>query len=396
MEKPAIEGGKPIRETFLPYGKQFIDEEDIESVVKTLKSDFLTTGPKVEEFESSICEKIGSKYAVAVANGTAALHIACMSAGIEEGDEVITSPITFAASSNAILYCKGKPVFSDINSKTLNMDIDDIEKNITKKTKAIIPVHLTGEPCEMDRIQEIAQKHGLIVIEDAAHALGAEYKGKKIGSISDMTEFSLHPVKNITTGEGGVVTTNSKEIYEKLKLFRGHGITRDKGIMSNNPGNWYYEQIELGYNYRITDIQCALGLSQLKKINVFMERRQAIVNLYNEELSKIESLELKESIKDVKSGNHLYIVKLKLEELKVDRNRIYEALIRENIGANLHYIPVYLHPYYQKLGYQKGLCKKAEEAYEQILTLPLFPAMEDNDAYDVINSLDKILKFYRK
>lgn len=396
MNKLAINGGTPIRTKLLPYGKQCIDNDDIESVVSVLKSEYLTTGPNVEAFESSICEFTSAKYAVALSNGTAALHAACMAAGIKNGDEVITSAITFAASSNAVLYCGGKPIFADIDPKTLNIDINEIEKNITKKTKAIIPVHFTGEPCKMDEIKKLADKYNLIVIEDAAHALGAEYKGQKIGSISDMTEFSLHPVKNITTGEGGVVTTNSKILYDKLKLFRGHGITRDKDIMNNYQGNWYYEQIDLGYNYRITDLQCALGISQLKKLDTFMKRREEIVNIYNKELNEVKGLTIKEKISDIKSGNHLYVIQLNLEELRVDRNMIYKALIAENIGVNVHYIPVYLHPYYQKLGYEKGLCKKAEQVYERILTLPLFPNMNDADIYDVIEGVNKVLNFFWK
>lgn len=277
MNTLAINGGKPVRDTYLPYGQQWIDDEDIEEVVKVLKSDFLTTGPKIEEFEKKFANYIGAKYAVAISNGTAALHAACFAAGIKEGDEVITTPITFAASANCILYQGGKPVFADIDPKTYNIDIEDVERKITKKTKAIIPVDFTGQPVDIDAVNDIAKKYGLIVIEDAAHSFGAEYKDKKIGSLVDMTTFSFHPVKHITTGEGGMITTNDDKLYNKLKLFRTHGITRDKEMLHNKEeGPWFYEQLELGYNYRMTDIQAALGISQLNKINGFLKRRRKL------------------------------------------------------------------------------------------------------------------------
>lgn len=248
----------------IPYGRQTIEEDDIQAVVDVLKSDYLTTGPKIAEFEKAVADYVGAKYAVAISNDTAALHAACHAAGIGEGDEVITTPITFAASSNCVLYCGGTPVFADIDPKTYNIDQEDIKRKITPRTKAIIPVHLAGQPCDMDAIHEIAKEHNLIVIEDAAHALGSEYKGKKIGGLSDMTTFSFHPVKPITTGEGGMIVTNSEELYKKLVLFRSHGITRDTSLMTRNEGPWFYQQLDLGYNYRMTDIQCALGCSQMK------------------------------------------------------------------------------------------------------------------------------------
>jgi dTDP-4-amino-4,6-dideoxygalactose transaminase len=249
---------------YIPYGRQWIEEDDIEAVVETLRSDYLTTGPKIEEFEQAVVSYTGAKYAVAVASGTAALHVACLAAGITKGDEVITSPITFAASSNCVLYCGGKTVFADIEMDSYNINPLEIEKLITDKTKAIIPVHFTGQPCDMEEITRIAQKYNLIVIEDAAHALGASYREKRIGCISDMTILSFHPVKHITTGEGGMVLTNSKELYQRMKLFCAHGITRDKSVLNKVDGPWYYEQQELGFNYRITDIQCALGICQMK------------------------------------------------------------------------------------------------------------------------------------
>lgn len=397
MTKLAINGGTPVRDTYLPYGQQWIEDDDIEEVVKVLKSDYLTTGPKIKEFEEKFGKYVGGKYAVAISNGTAALHGASFAAGIKEGDEVITTPITFAASANCIIYQGGKPIFADIDSSTYNIDPKDIEKKISSKTKAIVPVDFTGQPVNIDEINAIAKKYNLIVIEDGAHSLGAEYKGKKTGSLVDMTTFSFHPVKHITTGEGGVITTNNKELYEKLKLFRTHGITRDKQILYNkNEGSWYYEQLELGYNYRITDIQCALGISQLNKIDKFLRRRREIAEKYNEYLKDIDGIVLPYQEEYIKSSWHLYVIQLELEKFKVGRREIFEALKAENIGVNVHYIPVYYHPYYQKLGYKKGLCPNAEKLYERIITIPLYPKMTDKDVKDVVEALDKVLKYYKR
>lgn len=393
----AINGGTPVRNKFLPYGKQVIDENDIRSVVNILNGDYLTTGPAVSEFEKKVANYVGSKYAVAVSNGTAALHIACLSAGIKEGDEVITTPMTFAASANCILYCGAKPVFVDIDKYTYNINVNEIEKKITPKTKAIIPVHFTGQSVDLDPILELAKKYNLTVIEDAAHALGTKYKGKFIGSISDMTEFSFHPVKTVTTAEGGIITTNRKDLYEKLILFRTHGITRNTEFMENkNEGPWYYEQIDLGYNYRITDLQCALGITQMDKLDDFIKRRKELVRMYNEHLSKIDGaiIQKEEGFSD--TSRHLYIMKLDLDKFKVGRKEIFEALLAENIGVNVHYLPVYLHPYYKKLGYEKGLCPNSEELYDSMITLPLYPGMSNDDFYDVINAVNKVLGYYRK
>lgn len=396
-EKLAIYGGSPIRKNYLSYGKQKIDEGDIEEIIKVLKSDYLTTGPVVYEFEEKISKYVNSKYAVSFSSGTAALHAACYAAGIRSGDEVITSPITFAASVNCILYCNATPVFADINSETYNIDPGDIEKKITRNTKAIIPVDFTGQSVDLDAIKEIARKNKLIVIEDAAHAIGTKYKGKCIGSISDMTVFSFHPVKTITTGEGGMVTTNNEEFYKKLILFRTHGITKEKDLLiSQDEGPWYYEQIDLGYNYRITDIQCGLGISQLNKINDFIKRRKELVKIYNKELSKIDGIIIQKEEKFSDTSRHLYIIKLELEKFKVDRKEIFEALLAENIGVNVHYLPVYLHPYYKNLGYNKGLCPRAEELYKAMITLPLHVSMTKEDIIDVINALKKVLNYYRK
>lgn len=395
-EKLAINGGKPVRDTYLSYGRQCIDEEDIECVVKTLKGDYLTTGPNVSEFERRIAEYVGAKYAVAVSNGTAALHCACYAAGIKSGDEVLVPAITFAASSNCVLYCGGKPVFVDIKPDTYNMDVTKIEEKITSKTKAIIPVHFAGQPVDMDKIVDIAKKYNLIIIEDGAHALGAEYKNEKVGLKGDMAEFSFHPVKPITTGEGGIVVTNSKEYYEKLLLFRSHGITRNKDMMENNQGPWYYEQIDLGYNYRITDLQCSLGLSQLNKIDKFINRRRKIAEIYNKAFKELDEINTPKEEEFSNSGWHIYVITLNLDKLSVGRKEVFEALQKENIGVNVHYLPVYLHPYYKKLGYKQGECPVAEDIYNRMITIPLFPAMSDEDIESVICGVKKVIAYYRK
>ena len=395
MKELAINGGHPVRKNLLPYGRQNINEEDINEVVKTLKSDFLTTGPKVKEFEDDVCNYVGAKYAVAVSSATAALHIACLSAGIKQGDEVIVTPMTFAASSNCILYCNATPVFADIEADTGNIDINSVEEKITYKTKAVIAVDFTGHPVDLDRLKDICKKNNLILIEDASHALGSEYKGKKIGSIADMTIFSFHPVKPITTGEGGMVTTNSKELYNRLLLFKSHGITRDREFMIENHGPWYYEQLELGFNYRLPDINCALGISQLKRLNSFIKERRYIVRKYNNLLKDIKEIEIPVEKDYSKSGYHIYIIRPNLDKLRVSRKEIFEALRAENIGVNVHYLPVYLHPYYKKLGYDKGLCKNAEEFYNRIITLPLHPSMTEKDIDDVVNAVNKVINYYK-
>lgn len=374
---------------YIPYGRQCIEEDDIEAVVNVLKSDYLTTGPKISEFENKVANYVGAKYAVAVSNGTAALHIACLVAGIKKGDEVITTPITFAASANCILYCEATPIFADIAPKTYNIDPNEIEKKITKNTKAIIPVDFTGQPCELDKIYEIAKKYNLIVIEDAAHALGAEYKGKKIGSLSDMTTFSFHPVKHITTGEGGMVTTNSEELYKKLLLYRTHGITRDKNLLLNNEGSWYYEQQELGYNYRMTDIQAALGISQMDKLERFIKLRKDIVNRYNIGFSSIkDKIIIPYQNKDCNNSWHLYVIQV----INKNRKEVFEKLRNKNIGVNVHYIPVYKHPYYQNNGYRDTYCKNAENLYKNLISLPLYPSLKQEEQEYVIDTVKEVLK----
>ncbi|MED1420445.1 UDP-4-amino-4,6-dideoxy-N-acetyl-beta-L-altrosamine transaminase [Bacillus smithii] len=378
------------RESFLSYGRQWITEEDIEAVVEVLKSPFLTQGPKIQEFEQKVADYVGAKYAVAFSNGTAALHGACFAAGIGEGDEVITTPMTFAATSNAVLYCGGKPVFADIDERTYNIDPKEISKHITPQTKAIIPVDFTGQPADMDAIMKIAEEYGLVVIEDGAHSLGAEYKGRKVGTLAHMTMFSFHPVKPVTTAEGGIIVTDSKEYYEKLKRFRSHGMIKEN--LSRDEGPWYYEMVDLGYNYRMTDLQAALGISQMDKLDRFIKRRQEIANIYNEAFKTMDSVILPHRLEGAKSGWHLYILQLRLEKLKSSRREIFEKLRADNIGVHVHYIPVYWHPYYQKLGYKKGLCPTAEQWYERALTLPIFPKMTDEDIKDVIDAVKKHVK----
>jgi perosamine synthetase len=351
---------------FIPYGRQCIDEEDIQAVVDVLRSPFLTTGPKIAEFENTVADYVGAKYAVAFSNGTAALHGACYAAGIDEGDEVITSPITFAASANCVRYMNGTVVFADIDEKTYNIDVNEIEKKISPKTKAIIPVDFTGQPADMDPIMELAKKHNLIVIEDGAHSLGAMYKGRKVGTLADMTMFSFHPVKPVTTAEGGVIVTDNEKYYKKMLRFRSHGIEQTE--YAKEQGDWYYEMTDLGYNYRMTDLQAALGISQMKKLDTFIAKRRELAALYNELLANIEGFTLPYQLPNTESGWHLYSVQLPEH---VDRKKIFEHMREANVGVHVHYIPVYWHPYYTQLGYQKGLCPKAEKWYEQVLTLPL-------------------------
>jgi len=386
-----------MTEEFIPYGSQWIDDQDIEAVTETLKSDYLTTGPKIKEFEDKFADYVDAKYAVAIANGTAALHAATYAAGIKKGDEVITTPLTFAATANSVLYQDATPVFADIDPEIYNIDPESIKEKVTDKTKAIIPVHYTGQPCEMDEIKEVATENDLIIIEDGAHAVGATYKDQKIGSIGDMTTFSFHPVKNMTTGEGGMITTDSKALYNKLMKFRTHGITKDELEYTNKShGSWYHEQQELGYNYRITDIQAALGITQLKKLDKFLARRREIVSKYNQEFKDIEGLIIPEQLENTNSAWHIYVLQLELEKLTTDRKEIFKALREKNLGVNVHYIPVYFHPYYQSLGYQKGICPKAERLYERIITIPLYPKMTDQQVDEVIRRIKSTIINYQK
>lgn len=372
----------------IPYGRQTIEEDDIQAVVEVLRSDYLTTGPKISEFEKMVADYVGAKYAVAISNGTSALHAACFAAGIQAGDEVITTPLTFAASANCVLYCGGTPVFADVDPKTYNIDPEDIRRKITDKTKAIIAVHLAGQPCDMDEIHKIAKEHNLLVVEDGAHALGSVYKGKKVGTLSDMTTFSFHPVKPITTGEGGMIVTDNEEFYKKMMLFRSHGITRDENLMTRNDGPWFYQQLDLGYNYRITDIQCALGCSQMKKLDRFLSRRKEIVARYNEAFADCENIVTPYQLPETESGWHLYIVQVK----NCDRRKVFEALREQGIAVNVHYIPVYMHPYYQEHGYKEIHCRKAEEVYSHIISLPLYPTLTEEQQEFVIQGIKQCVE----
>ena len=397
MDKPAIEGGIPVRDKKIFYGHQYLDEADYTAVMDVLKSDYLTCGPKINELEDRLCSITGAKYAVVCSNGTAALHIAALAAGLGEGDELITTPITFAASANCALYCGAKPVFADINEKTYNIDPASVEEHITQNTKAVVAVDYTGQAVELDRLKDICKKNNLVLIEDGAHSVGTKYNGVPVGQIADMTTFSFHPVKTVTGGEGGVVLTNSEEYYQKLLLFRSHGITRDASLLENEvDGPWYYEQIDLGYNYRMTDIQAGLIISQLDKLEQFKKRRKELVKRYNEAFSKLDTITVQEEIPQSDTTRHLYILRIKSDKLTINRRQFFDALAAENVCCNVHYIPVYYFPYYQKLGYKKGLCPKAEALYEEIISLPLYYAMTDKDCDDVIRAVEKIAKYYKK
>lgn len=396
MEKPAYAGGKPVRETKLYYGHQYLDEKDVQAVVEVLHSDYLTCGPKITELEQKLCELTGAKYAVVCSNDTAALHIACMAAGVSAGDEVITTPITFLASANCALYCGAKPVFADIDEETYNIDPKEIEKAMTPKTKAVVAVDYTGQVVDLDAIMETCHKQNVVVIEDAAHSIGTLYKGRPIGSIADMTTFSFHPVKTVTAGEGGAVLTDNEEYYKKLLLYRSHGMTRDQSQMTKeSEGGWYYQMIDLGYNYRMTDMQAALLISQLEKLPMFSKRRKEIVARYNEAFSRIPELTLQQELEGSDSTRHLYILRIKPEKLRIDRRGFFGALAAENIMCNVHYIPIYLQPYYQEMGYPKGLCPKAEKLYSEMMSLPLYYAMTDQDVEDVITAVQKIVDYYK-
>lgn len=391
----AIEGGTPVRTCTLPYGHQIIDEDDIQAVSETLRSDWITTGPAVEAYEEAFAAYAGAKYAVAVSSGTAALHAAAWAAGVGPGDEAVTSPLSFAASANCVLYCGGRPVFADVQQDTCIIDPDLIEGVITPHTKAIIAVDYSGQPCDLDPINALAERHGLIVIEDAAHALGATYRGRRIGTLATMTVFSTHPVKHITTGEGGMVVTNDPRLVEKLRAFRNHGIAADSHVRAQR-ADWFYEMEFLGYNYRIPDILCALGRSQLGKLDGWLARRRALADGYHKAFAEVPEVRPVAVRSDRESAWHFYPVRIDVDRLRVDRRRVFDALRAEGIGVNVHYIPIYRHPYYRQLGYTEGLCPIAEAQYERLITLPLWAGMSDNDAEDVVAAVVKVMAAYRK
>lgn len=395
MNKPAIEGGTPVRNTKIYYGHQYIDDADIQAVVDVLKSDYLTCGPKIGELEQKLCDLTGAKYAVVCSNGTAALHMAALAAGVGEGDEVITTPITFAASANCALYCGAKPVFADIDPNHYNIDPKKVEEKITPATKAIVAVSYTGQSVQHKELREICDKHGLTLIEDGAHVIGTKYDGNASGSLADMTTFSFHPVKTVTGGEGGAVLTNDEKLYQKLLLFRSHGITRDESLMEHEiDGPWYYEQIDLGYNYRMTDMQAALIISQLDKLPMFSARRKEIVKRYDEAFAQLPNLFVQQEIPESDTTRHLYILRIVPEKISINRKQFFEALGAENVCCNVHYIPTYYFPYYEKLGYQKGICPNAEKLYDEMLSLPLYYSMSDEDVDSVIEAVTKIANYY--
>lgn len=397
MEQLAIFGGKPVRKTPLSYGRQYIDAADIAAVVETLKSDYLTAGPRIQELEKRLCQITGARYAVAVCNGTAALHLAAMAAGFGGGDEVIVSSITFAASANCVLYCGAKPVFADIDPETYNIDPASVEKLVTPRTKGIVAVDFTGQAVEHDALRRICEKHDLCLIEDAAHAVGTRYKGVPVGSIADMTCFSFHPVKTVTSGEGGAITTNDERLYRKLLRLRTHGITRSLEEMANPSDDpWYNEQVELGFNYRMTDFQAALLMSQLDKLSAFCARRKEIVAKYDAAFSQMPELFVQREIPESDTTRHLYILRLRPERLSCSRRQFFDALHAENIYSQVHYLPVYRHSYYEKLGYEEGLCPNAEKYYNEVCSLPLYYALTDGDVEDVIRAVEKVVAHYRR
>jgi len=394
---PVIEGGKLERSDFLPFNRPLLGQEEIEEVVDTLNSDWLTTGPKTHLFEEEFAKYIGCKYAVAVNSCTAALHISLTALGIGKGDEVITTPYTFVSTVNVILQRGAMPVLVDIKPDTFNINPDLIREKINDKTKAIIPVHFGGQPCEMGEIMKIAKDNNLLVIEDAAHAISAEYEDRKIGTIGDATSFSFYPTKNMTTGEGGMVTTNDEKLRERLKIWGLHGISKDAWRRYSAEGSWYYEVVCPGYKYNMTDIQASLGLHQLEKLNRFQKRREEIAKVYDEAFSDLEEIETPFVKSNIKPAWHLYVIKIVSEKLKINRNQFIEALKAENIGTSVHFIPVHLHPYYRDTyGFKRGDFPNAEYAFERVISLPLFPKMNDEDVKDVIEAVRKIIEYYKK
>ena len=390
----AVHGGTPVRATLLPYGRQSVDEADIQSVVDVLRSDWLTTGPRVAEFEEMFAARVGAKHAVSFSSGTAALHGAAFAAELKPGDEAVTSPMTFAATANCVLYQGATPVFADVSGDTLNLDPDQFERRITPNTRAVLAVDYAGHPADMDAIRNIAAKRNLVVVEDACHALGASYRGQAVGSVADMTVFSFHPVKHITTGEGGMVTTDNSRFAETLRRFRNHGISSE-ARQRQSQGQWHYEMVLLGFNYRIPDILCALGMQQLKRLDSNLNRRRQIAARYTAAFKGIQAVTTPIERPEVISAWHLYPIRVRSEGLSVGRSEFFRAMRAENIGVNVHYIPVHLHPYYRdRFGYKGGEYPAAEEVYDRLISLPMFHGMTDEDVEDVINAVTKVAEHY--
>jgi len=387
----AINGGAPVRATLLPYGRQSIDEADIQAVVDVLRSDWLTTGPKVAEFEEAFAARVGAAHAVSFSSGTAALHGAAFAARLKAGDEAITAPLTFAATANCMLYQGATPVFADVCVDTLNISPEEISRKISARTRAIFPVDYAGHPADLTAIMEIATRHGLLVIEDACHALGAEYGRKCVGVIADMTVFSFHPVKHITTGEGGMVTTNNPQFAETLRRFRNHGISSE-ARQRQSAGQWYYEMVLLGFNYRLPDLVCALGIQQLKKLDANLARRREVAAIYTKAFEDTRGVSPPAVRAEANPAWHLYPIRL---EPGIDRREVFRALRAENVGVNVHYIPVHLHPYYRdRFGYRGGELPVAENAYARLISLPMFHGMNDHDVEDVIAAVKKVMHHY--
>ncbi len=389
----AIEGGEPIRREALPYGRQTIDDEDVAAVERILRSDWLTTGPAVARFESEFARATGTSAAAAVSNGTAALHAAAHALGVGPGDEVVVPAITFAATANCVLYQGATPVFADVDPETLLLTAAGAERVCTSETAALVAVDYAGQPCDYDALRELTSRRDLALVADACHALGGTYRGRPVGSLADLSTFSLHPVKPLTSGEGGVVTTDSAQLVEAVRRFRNHGMTTD-ARQREELGSWFYEIVDLGFNYRLTDLQCALGSSQLQKLPAWVARRRALAALYDAALAgmPLRPLAVRE---EVGHAYHLYVVMLELDRLTVGRAEVFAALRAEGIGVNVHYVPVHLHPLYrERLGTGPGMCPVAEAAYERMLTLPLHVSMTDEDAHDVVRALEKVLGRY--
>lgn len=390
-EQLALHGGTPVRASTLPYGRQWIDDDDIAAVVEVLRSNWLTTGPRVAEFEQALADSVGACEAVAVSNGTAALHAAMHALGVKPGDEVIVPALTFAASANCVVYQGATPVFADVDPDTLLLDPGQVEANITPRTRAIIAVDYAGQACEYDLLRAVADRHKLALAADACHALGGSYHDRAVGTLADLNTFSFHPVKHMTTGEGGAITTDDPRLAQRMRVFRNHGITSDHR-QRDEQGSWFYEMVELGYNYRLTDLQCMLGMSQLAKLPNWVARRQEIAHHYDREFTEMQGIQPLRVRASVSHAYHLYVVRLDPTRIHASRAEVFAALRAEGIGVNVHYVPVHLHPYYrQHFGTQAGMCPIAEAAYEQIISLPIFPGMTDADCDDVVRAVSKVV-----
>ncbi len=389
-EKLALEGGVPVRSTLLPYGHQVIEDADIAAVTEALRSDFLTTGPEVERFEQAVAQISGARYAIAVSNGTAALHAAVAALDLSPEDEVIVPALTFAASANCVRYCGARVVFADVRPDSLTLDPAAVRAAVTPRAKAVIAVDFAGQPADYAELRELASRHHLALIADAAHSLGARYRDRPSGSLALMTTFSFHPVKHITTGEGGMIVTSDERLAARLRRFRNHGIATDFRQREAG-GDWFYRMEMLGFNYRLSDLQCALGRAQLQRLPRWLDRRRALVAAYGEALAAQPALELPITLPGRDSAWHLYVARLRLPNLRWERKQIFQALRAENIGVNVHYIPVPWHPYYQQLGYRRGDWPVAEAEYERLLSLPLWAGMDRADIGDVAHALRKVL-----